>query len=97
MPTVESYIIENERVEIPVDKCKKLQEKDEYDTDNVIVEYITLDNPVTIRGEIPGTGKSYICQRMIDRDLMLYLFALLKKRLQSCEGEGITRNKFFGI
>jgi len=34
LPTAEYNIIENERVEIPVVKCKELQVKDEYDTDN---------------------------------------------------------------
>ena len=32
-----------------------------------IVEIIEQNNPIMIRGALPGTGKSYICQKMVDK------------------------------
>ena len=40
--------------------------KNEYDTDNII-EVIKGHNPMMIRGVYPGTGKSFICQKMVDK------------------------------
>ena len=97
LPTVEYNIIENEKLDIPVVKCKELRVKDEYGTDNIIDEYITVDNPIIIRGEVPGTGKSYLCQRMIDRGFRAIFVCSANKLLQSFEGEAITVNKFFRI
>ena len=62
LPTVEYNIIENEKFDIPIVQCKELHVKDEYGTDIIIDEYITVDNPTIIRGEVPGTGKSYMSE-----------------------------------
>ena len=67
LPTVDYHIIENEQFDIPVVKCKELHVKDEYDTDNIIDEYILQNNPVIITADFAGIGKSYICQRMVDK------------------------------
>ena len=55
------------------------------------------NNPVIIRGEVAGTGKSYICQRVVDRDFKVTFVCPTKKLLQSFEGEAITINTLFGI
>ena len=34
-PTVQHNIVENERIDIPVDECKELHVKDEYATDDI--------------------------------------------------------------
>ena len=44
---------------IPVYESKTIDIADEYDTDNII-EIAKPNNPIMIRGELPGTGKSYI-------------------------------------
>ena len=50
-----------------------------------------------IRGELPGTGKSYICQRMVDKEYKVMFVCPTNKLLQAFEGEALTLNKFFGI
>ena len=46
---------------------------------------------------MPGTGKSYICQRMVERGFNVIVICPTNKLLQSFEGEATTMNKFFGI
>ena len=50
-----------------------------------------------IRGELPGTGKSYICQKMVDKNYKEIFICPTNKLLQAFEGEAMTINKFFGI
>ena len=50
-----------------------------------------------IRGLFAGTGKSYICQRMLHRNYKVVFICSTQKRLQQFEGEAMTINKFFGI
>ena len=65
------------KIEIPPTYQHKVIEiKNEYDTDNII-EVIKENNPMMIRGVFPGTGKSYICQKMEDKVIRLCLFVLL--------------------
>ena len=60
LPTEKYEVAKNESIQIPVD--------DEYSTDKHI-EIIEQNDPILIRGELPGTGKSYIyiCQEMVDK------------------------------
>ena len=66
LPSVEYEIAKNEKVEIPTYKHTVIEIKNEYDTDNII-EVIKGHNPMMIRGVYPGTGKSFICQKMVDK------------------------------
>jgi hypothetical protein len=50
-----------------------------------------------IRGKLPGTGKNYICQRMVDKIYKVIFVCPTNKLLQAFEGEALTLNKFFGI
>ena len=50
-----------------------------------------------IKGELPGTGKSYICQKMVDNTYKVIFICPTNKFLQAFEGEAMTINKFFGI
>ena len=67
LPTVKFNVVNNELIKIPVYESKTIDIKDEYDTDNII-EIVKQNNPIMIRGELPGTGKSYICQKMVDKN-----------------------------
>ena len=71
-PTVIHEVVENELINIPVYKSQEQTVKNEYDTDSII-EQIKLNNPMMIRGELPGTGKSYICQKMVEKDYKVYI------------------------
>lgn len=50
-----------------------------------------------IRGLFAGTGKSYICQRMINRNYKVVFVCPTNRLLQEFEGEAMTINRFFGI
>ena len=97
LPTVEYEVVKNERVDIPTYECKELIVKDEYDTDNIIEEHIESGKPLMIRGDVPGTGKSFICQRMVEKGYNVIFVCPTNKLLQSFEGEAVTVHKFFGI
>ena len=62
--TVKFNVVNNELIKIPVYESKTIDIVDEYDTDNII-EIVKQNNPIMIKGELPGTGKSYICQRLL--------------------------------
>ena len=96
LPTVRYELIKNELIKIPVSKNKEIFVKNEYDTDAIIDE-IVEKNPVMIRGLFAGTGKSYICQRMINRNYKVVFVCPTNRLLQEFQGEAMTINKFFGI
>ena len=96
LPTKMYEIVENELIDIPTLECKELLIKDEYDTDNII-EVIQENNPVIITADFPGSGKSYICQKMVDKGYRVMFVTPTNKFLQEFEGEALTINKFFGI
>eukprot|EP00438_Fugacium_kawagutii_P014503 Skav208988 [mRNA] locus=scaffold395:76378:79443:- [translate_table: standard] len=97
IPTVRYEVVRNEKVEIPIFECKELHIRDEYDTHNIIEEHIIPSKHVIIRGELPGTGKSYICQKMVEKGYNVIFVCPTNKLLQSFEGDAVTVNKFFGI
>eukprot|EP00438_Fugacium_kawagutii_P023181 Skav227407 [mRNA] locus=scaffold5580:24324:27602:- [translate_table: standard] len=96
LPTKMYEIDENELVNIPSLECKELHIKDEYDTNNII-EIIKENNPVIITADFAGSGKSYICQKMVDKGYRVMFVTPTNKLLQEFEGEALTVNKFFGI
>ena len=49
-----------------------------------------------IKGELPGTGKSYICQKMVDKNYKVISICPTNKLSQAFEGEAMTIY-FFGI
>ena len=95
-PTVDYEVSQNELIQIPVYESKTIDIVDEYDTDNII-EIIKEHNIMMIRGEVPGTGKSYICQKIVDKGYKVIFVTPTNKFLQAFEGEAMTINKFFGI
>ena len=96
LPTVKFHVVNNEQIKIPVYESKTIDIVDEYDTDNII-EIVRHNKPIMIQGELPGTGKSYICQKMVDNNYKVIFICPSNKLLQAFEGEAMTINKFFGI
>ena len=96
LPSVNYDIMENEHINIPMYENKHIDVENEYDTDNIIEE-IKVNNPMMIRGELPGAGKSFICQKMVDKGYTVIFVCPTNKLLQAFEGEALTLNKFFGI
>ena len=89
-------VVENELVNILVYKSQQLPIKNKYETDTII-EPINVNNPLMTRGELPGTGQSYICQKMVEKDYKVTFVCPTNKLLQAFEGEALTINEFFGI
>lgn len=71
--------------------------KDEWNTDEIIDEHILNNKRLMIRGEVAGTGKSYICKHLKTRNYRV-LFVVHSNELgQQCGCEWTTINKIFGI
>ena len=96
LPSVKYNIIQNKLIEIPIYKNERIDIADEYDTDKII-EVVKENNPMMIRGLYAGTGKSYICQKMVEKGHKVVFVCPTNKLLQAFEGEAMTLNKFFGI
>lgn len=96
LPNLPYEAVENKLVKIPVCGSVEIMIEDEYDTDSIISK-IEKVKQVMIRGLVPGTGKSYICQKMVDKGYTVVCVCPTNRLLQEFEGEAITINKFFGI
>ena len=70
---------------------------DEWNTDEIIDEHIFNNKRLMIRGDVPGTGKSYICQHLQDRNYKVLFVVPTNNLKQECGAEAMTVNKFFGI
>ena len=71
--------------------------KDEWNTDEIIDEHIITNKRLMIRGEVAGTGKSYICKHLQDRNYKVLFVVPTNNLKQECGAEAMTVNKFFGI
>ena len=71
--------------------------KDEWDTDEIINEHILTNKRLMIRGEVPGTGKSFICKHLQNRGYKVLFVVPTNNLKQECGVEAMTINKFFGI
>eukprot|EP00438_Fugacium_kawagutii_P018169 Skav234138 [mRNA] locus=scaffold1519:11582:14900:- [translate_table: standard] len=96
LPSVNYDTMENEHINIPIYENKHIDVENEYDTDNIIEE-IKVNNPMMITAQFAGSGKSYICQKMVDKGYKVMFVTPTNKLLQAFEGEALTLNKFFGI
>ena len=71
------YILPNNPFHKQVSKIADITEytnktgtvKNEYDTDEIIDDHVLTNRRLMIRGEFPGTGKSYICKHLQNRNL----------------------------
>jgi len=89
---------DNKLIEITEFKTYPLEltTEDEYNVDK-LCEYFENIKKVMIRGEYPGSGKSYACEHMVKRGHKV-LFVCPTNKLTCKYGQnGCTINKFFGI
>ena len=96
LPSVKYNMNQNKVIDIPGFKSERIEIADEYDTDKII-KVVEQNNPMMITADFAGSGKSYICQRMIDKDYKVIFVTPTNKLLQAFEGDALTLNKFFGI
>ena len=66
LPTEQYKIVKNQSVEIPVYECKEIKIDDEYDTD-AIIDKIEKVKQMMITADFAGSGKSFICQKIVDK------------------------------
>ena len=71
--------------------------KDEWNTREIVEEHILPTKRLMIRGEVAGTGKSYICQYMSEMGYKVVFAVPTNNLKQECGAEAYTINKFFGI
>ena len=71
--------------------------KDEWNTDEIIDEHIMTNKRLLIRASLPGSGKSYICKHLQNRNYTVLFVVPTNNLKQECEAEAMTINKFFGI
>ena len=69
--------------------------KDEWNTDEIIDEHILNNKRLMIRGDVPGTGKSYICQHLQNRNYKV-LFVVPTNNVQLYEPILNVMEKHFG-
>eukprot|EP00438_Fugacium_kawagutii_P019097 Skav234725 [mRNA] locus=scaffold634:457313:460261:+ [translate_table: standard] len=71
--------------------------KDEWNTDEIVDEHVLNNRRLMIRGDVPGTGKSYICKHLQERNYNVLFVVPTNSLKQECGAEAMTINKFFGI
>ena len=64
--------------------------KDEWNTDEIIDEHIITNKRLMIRGEAAGTGKSYICKHLQDRNYKVLFVVPTNNLKQECGAEAMT-------
>ena len=96
LPTDDYKLKYNELVDVPQLINERLNIEDEWDTDK-ISKQIVESNPVMIKAEYGGSGKSYIAKYFAKLGKKV-LFVVGTNHLgQNCECESATVNKFFSI
>ena len=96
LPTDDYKLKYNQLVDVPQLKNEKLNIEDEWDTET-ISKQIVESNPVMIKAEYGGSGKSYIAKYFAKLGKKV-LFVVGTNHLgQNCECESATVNKFFSI
>ena len=86
----------NELSEIPTYNNVNTRVKDEYDTKS-ICEQIVSCNPCVILGDVPGTGKSYICEYFRKLNYKVLFVVPTNFLRQQCDCESTTASKFCSI
>ena len=69
--------------------------KDEWSTDEIIDEHILNNKRLMIRGEVAGTGQSFICKHLQNRNYKVLFVVPTNNLKQECGAEAMTINKFF--
>ena len=93
-----NYVIQpNKSVDVVEPLHETLTVEDEWDTKQIIEDHILPNRRLMIRGDVAGTGKSFICKYLQELNHKV-LFVVPSNELgQQCGCEWTTINKFFGI
>ena len=96
LPSNKYEVNKNELIEIPTYSNKPIGIKDEYAT-NDIIDNILQARTVLIKAKYPGSGKSFIAERMRDRGYKVLFVCNTNKLVQKYGDDAKTANVFFGI
>ena len=96
LPTENWEKKQNEKIKLPIYTNEEIKIKDEYDTKEIIMKIIA-GKKVMIRAKYPGSGKSYICEKMEGLGMKVLFVCPTNKLVQKYGENSITINKFFGI
>ena len=71
--------------------------KDEWNTDEIVEDHVITNRRLMIRGDVPGTGKSFICKHLQEKNYNVIFVVPTNNSKQECGVEAMTINKCFGI
>jgi hypothetical protein len=86
----------NKEIKLDVPTFERIEIKDEYDV-NEICESLEKYKRVMIRAEMPGSGKSYVCEKMKARGHKVLFVCPTNVLVQNYKECGVTVNKFFSM
>ena len=89
-------IVENQFINIPTYESKEIEINDEYDTDDIISK-IVEKRQCLLKAKYPGSGKSFIAERMGDKGYKVLFVCSTNKLVQKYGEDAKTANMFFGI
>ena len=89
-------IVENQFIKIPTYESKEIEINDEYDTDDIISK-IVEKRQCLLKAKYPGSGKSFIAERMRDKGYKVLFVCSTNKLVQKYGEDAKTANMFFGI
>jgi hypothetical protein len=86
----------NKQIILDMPTFQRIEIKDEYDV-NEICESLEKYKRVMIRAEMPGSGKSYVCEKMKARGHSVLFVCPTNVLVQNYKECGVTVNKFFSM
>ena len=89
-------IVENQFINIPTYESKEIEINDKYDTDDIISK-IVEKRQCLLKAKYPGSGKSFIAERMRDKGYKVLFVCSTNKLVQKYGEDAKTANMFFGI
>ena len=96
VPTDDYEMKPNELVKIPTYENERVSVEDEWDT-KAICKQIVEQNPVIIKANCAGSGKSYIGEYMKNLGYNVLFVCPTNQLLQNTQTDATTNNKFFAI
>ena len=94
-PKDEFKLIDNKFIEIPEITPTRIELCDEWDTDAICQDILKYKR-VIIRALVPGSGKSYICEKLHEKGHNVLFVCPTNVLVENFE-TSMTTNKFFGI
>ena len=89
-------VVENKLLETIEHTTTRIDITDEWNVDE-LCEHIINKKRVMIRAKLPGSGKSYVCEHLVNLGYKVLFVCPTNKLAQKYKESGLTINKFYGI